>query len=103
MAVITSCHILYNANRLRQKTFAVFTNYLATAKVFQQKFHNASQKVLHEQHNRESFPAKFNKILQPRKFSTVNDLHYMVSSYVLEAFELDKNNTKTQVVDKSIV
>ena len=48
-----------------------------------QKFSSESfiklvNKVLHERHNRESFPTNFNKTLQLRKFSTINDLHYVV-------------------------
>ena len=35
-------------------------------------------KVLHERHNHKSFPTNLNKTLQPQKFSTTNDLCYMV-------------------------
>ena len=45
---------------------------------YRESFIKLINKVLHERHNRKSFPANFNKMLQPQKFSTANDLHYMV-------------------------
>ena len=52
---------------------------IATENVSNKIFINLVNKVLHEQHNRESFLTNFNKTLQPRKFSTINDLHYTVA------------------------
>ena len=42
-------------------------NYLLNARFFHESLYN-----------RESFPTNNQNIMQPRNFSTVNDLHYMV-------------------------
>ena len=55
-------------------------NICTTVKVFQQRFHKASHKLLREQCNHKSFTVNFNKTLQQRKIPTMNDLHCTVYS-----------------------
>ena len=49
-------------------------------------------------HNCKTFPANNKKCMQPRKFSTTNDLHYMVLHWILAKFMLASQYFELDVI-----